>query len=105
MFVNLNWILCNALCRHSINNHNIYNLSNAVDILRDPHYHPFLPTVVYVHGWTESPASLSIQTVIGAYLQTRKWNTIILDWQTLASPEYEIAVGNVAPVRFIKQRL
>lgn len=69
-----------------------------MDILSDPNFNPYLPTVVYVHGWTETPADQTIQTVIGAYLETRKWNTILLDWETLASPAYQIANANVAPV-------
>lgn len=84
--------------RNDTTNHHVYNLTDAVHILCDPHFNHFLPTVIYIHGWTESPASLSIQTVVGAYLQTKKWNTIILDWQTLASPAYEDAINNVAPV-------
>lgn len=94
--INLLKLLINH--RNDPNHHHIYNISNAIDILSDPNFNEFRPTVIYIHGWLQTPTGRSIQAVIQAYLQTENWNTILLDWQTLASPIYETATRNVDPV-------
>lgn len=76
----------------------IYNLTNAQDLLSDPKFNHNLPTVVYTHGWIETPDSESIQLVIGSYLERGGYNVLLLDWQYLASPFYTTAMDNVPGV-------
>lgn len=76
----------------------MFQQDNAVTILVHPVFNPLWPTVLYIHGLHESPQETSVQVVINAYLARRGFNTLLLDWQTLADSFYPEAVANVARV-------
>ncbi|XP_066581540.1 pancreatic triacylglycerol lipase-like isoform X2 [Prorops nasuta] len=46
------------------------------------------PTVLYVHGYTESVESTSVKTVVGAYLKRKDHNTIAVDYSKFAGEDY-----------------
>lgn len=81
--------------RDNYDNHTMYELGNSLDLLNDPNYDANLPTVIYAHGWTESPNSRSTRTVVESYFNRGGWNTIVVNWQTLASPDYPTSARNV----------
>lgn len=93
-------ISANICSRNNTNNNVTYDISQALDILRNPNFNPALPTAIYIHGWTETPEALSVQTVVGAYLQTHKWNILILDSKLLDTTIYEFALNHVQRVRW-----
>lgn len=64
----------------------------------DPNFNPLLSTVIYTFGWRQVPLDRSTRAVVEAYLQTNQWNTIVLDWQTLAGKDYTIVMENVVTV-------
>lgn len=78
--------------------HVVYPQINAANILRDPSFNALWPTVLYIHGLNESPMEISVQVVINAYLSRGGYNTLLLNWQTLADAFYPISVANVARV-------
>lgn len=86
------------LCRSNYEDHNIYEVREPLDLLKDLHFDPNLPTVIYAFGWTENPQSGSTRTIINSYIERGDWNVILLDWQTLARPFYPIAARNVRQV-------
>ncbi|XP_074031951.1 lipoprotein lipase [Leptinotarsa decemlineata] len=64
----------------------------------------FLPTVIFIHGFTEASPGQSGQEIRDAYLSKREnFNVILLDWSELATfPWYQVAVVNV---KHVAQRL
>lgn len=66
----------------------VYDLEKANDILRHPKFDANRKTVLYVHGYIESPASESIHVIVNAYLKRNDHNIIILDWSKLADGNY-----------------
>ncbi|CAD7079407.1 unnamed protein product [Hermetia illucens] len=74
----------------------VFPLSNAVDILSSPNFDQSKKTVIYIHGNNEDQTSVSVKTVVSAYLQRDDYNIIALDWKEDASGEYLLnAVANV----------
>lgn len=77
----------------------MFPLSNAVDILSSPNFDQSKKTVIYIHGNNEDQTSVSVKTVVSAYLQRDDYNIIALDWKEDASGEYLLnAVANVMRV-------
>ncbi|KAJ1522219.1 hypothetical protein ONE63_002527 [Megalurothrips usitatus] len=68
-----------------------YNIANASGILTDPFYNASLPTVVYMHGYSENKDSSSVTTIAKAYLQRGSHNFVVVDWSTYAAPPYVTA--------------
>lgn len=46
------------------------------------------PTVLYLHGYIETPNDESVRTVVAAYLQRNDHNVLVLDWTWAASGRY-----------------
>ncbi|XP_055839770.1 pancreatic lipase-related protein 2-like [Episyrphus balteatus] len=79
-----------------------YELTEAAEILKNPHFHQNQETHIYLHGWTESQNSTSTHTIVDAYLKRRDLNLITVDWAKAADVGYfEAAAVNIeliAPV-------
>lgn len=57
------------------------------------------PTVLYLHGYIETPAVESVQTVVAAYRWRNDHNVLVLDWGALATGNYLFeAVANCRKV-------
>lgn len=76
----------------------VFDLSDARSVLNEPNFRPFLPTVMYVHGFTESTESISVHEVITAYTTNGGYNVLVLDWGPLAGGMYTKAVANMIKV-------
>ncbi|RZC32183.1 endothelial lipase-like, partial [Asbolus verrucosus] len=65
---------------------------------------PALPTVIFIHGFTEPSPGKSGRAIVDAYLSRRdNFNVILVDWSELATfPWYLPAVRNV---KFVAERL
>lgn len=74
--------------RNDFNNHQIFDLDNASDILTHPQYNGARKTTLYVHGYIERPEVESIHVIVDAYLKRENENIILLDWGTLADGNY-----------------
>ncbi|XP_015588417.1 lipase member H-A [Cephus cinctus] len=56
------------------------------------------PTVVYVHGWSESAESVSVRAIVDGYLHRGDHNVIVADWSEVASQSYLRAVPEIKGV-------
>lgn len=61
--------------------------------MQNQQYRAELPTVLYIHGFIQSIEANSVQTVKNAYLKNGGYNTLVLDWNILASELYPLAVA------------
>ncbi|KAK0167251.1 hypothetical protein PV327_004676 [Microctonus hyperodae] len=78
----------NPLTSYILEFKNETNLANS-------QFHPEYPTIIYIHGYTESASSKSSTAIFNAYLQRNIYNVILVDWVDLAaSPYYPYAVEN-----------
>jgi predicted alpha/beta-fold hydrolase len=74
-------------------------LNQTQNLLDHPDYNKSLPTVLYVHGYTESFHAKSTQTVVEAFITRQSHNILVLDWSTYANGLYTwTASRNVYPV-------
>ncbi|XP_046743819.1 lipase member H-like [Diprion similis] len=48
-------------------------------------------TVLYLHGWTESCESSSVQEVVAAYLERADYNVLVLDYSEIAAQVWDYA--------------
>jgi len=78
----------------SIDSNKTYELTESVQILRHPKFHRHFETVLYIHGYVESPASPTVQLVVNAYIKRRSHNILVLDWSKLVNGSYFTAVNN-----------
>lgn len=76
-------------------------LKEGVDILSHPAFDPANATLLYIHGYTETQANKSIDTIVRSYLQRGDHNIILLDWSQLSDGNYFMdAVPNSKQVSF-----
>lgn len=45
-------------------------------------------TVFYIHGFNENVTSLSVQTVVSAFIHRKSHNILVLDWSDYATGNY-----------------
>lgn len=76
----------------------IFDLSHGPAILRHRLFNVSWPTVLYVHGWNESASEESCQHVLGAYSDRGGYNTILLNWEHMASDFYPKAMMGLSNV-------
>ncbi|XP_026484600.2 phospholipase A1 VesT1.02-like isoform X1 [Vanessa tameamea] len=72
------WLRC---YRSSLNEYTVTSLSDPTPLMRDPCFDPNLRTVIYTFGYkgkTDGPATTA---VLNTYLETKKRNVLLLDWQ------------------------
>lgn len=68
--------------------HRIYNLNELDWILQHEKYNANHTTVLYVHGYLESPESESVHLIVNAYYTRKEYNLIVLDWSDAAYGDY-----------------
>lgn len=79
--------------------HQIYELNQARDIMKHPQFDLTRKTVLYLHGYIETPEVESIHVIVDAYIKRADHNTLILDWGKLADGNYLLdAVQNIKEV-------
>lgn len=71
--------------------HRIYDYNELDDILQHDRYNASQATVLYIHGYLESPESDSVNTIVNAYYTRNEHNLIVLDWSDAAYGDYFIA--------------
>lgn len=79
-------IICNF--RDKFEQNKIFDLNRAVDILKQPEFDNSKPTVLYLHGFLETPDVESIHVIVDAYQVRNDHNIIVLDWGELADGSY-----------------
>lgn len=77
-----------------------YELKDAAQILNHPEFILNRPTVLYIHGFIETPMSPTVQKITAAYTKRGTHNILILDWSTLADGLYPTAVRKSSEVSF-----
>ena len=70
----------------------MYELDDANEILTHPKFNANRNTVLYIHGFVESPASPTVRLIIDAYINPGTHNILVLDWSSLADGLYPTAV-------------
>lgn len=90
----LNLEIQTIFCSNSINSNRTYELTEAVQILRNPKFNRHSETVLYLHGYVESPASSTVQLIANAYIKRKTHNILVLDWSALVNGSYITAVAN-----------
>lgn len=79
--------------------HRIYDYNEFDDILQHDKYNTSHETVLYIHGYLESPESDSVRLIVNAYHSRNEHNLIVLDWSDAAYGDYFItAVPNAITV-------
>lgn len=75
-----------------------FDLENATSVLNDTAFNSALPTVVYMHGFSENRDSESVQVMSDAFLRKGSHNFVFVDWSSYASPPYVSAFLNLPGV-------
>ncbi|XP_052865814.1 phospholipase A1 VesT1.02 isoform X1 [Anopheles cruzii] len=68
--------------------HETFGLDKAEDIVQHSRFDKGKKTVMYFHGYIESPEVESVHVIADAYLKRGDQNIIILDWASLADGNY-----------------
>lgn len=56
----------------------------AENIVDHPYFDHTKPTVIFIHGWLQSPNLPAVQMLIEAYIDNGNYNLLILDWSQAA---------------------
>jgi len=83
---------------NSVNVNRTYELTDAAQILQHRHFNRFQKTVLYLHGYVESPLSGTVQSIVNAYIKRSTYNILVLDWSALVNGSYVTAVTNAIEV-------
>lgn len=63
-----------------------YDLTTAHNVADSAQYNPSQTTVIFVHGWNQSPSSASsYQGLLNAFVNNGTFNVMALDWSQAAS--------------------
>lgn len=68
--------------------HEVFELDRAEDIVRHAKFDHTKKTVMYFHGYIESPEVESVHVIVDAYQKRNDHNLIILDWTQLVDGNY-----------------
>ncbi|KAK7868595.1 hypothetical protein R5R35_008408 [Gryllus longicercus] len=68
-----------------------FPLSNITDVLQHPRYDLSRRTLLYLHGFTETPMKESVVTVVTAHLQRGDHNVLSVDWSEVCNRTYREA--------------
>lgn len=68
--------------------HRIYAYNALDEILQHEKYDANQTTVLYSHGYLESPESDSVRSIVDAYHSRKSHNLIVLDWSDAAYGDY-----------------
>ncbi|KAG4066685.1 hypothetical protein HA402_007321 [Bradysia odoriphaga] len=79
---------------NNVNANQTYQLTEAVQILQHLKFNRYQNTVLYIHGFVESPLSGTVQSIVNAYIARRTYNILVLDWSALVNGSYVTAVTN-----------
>lgn len=83
----------------TVNDAIIFALDSMDEIGSHKSFNRSRKTVFYIHGFRESVASESCQTVVEAFLKRNSHNILVLDWSVYASGNYVTgAVPNLVKV-------
>lgn len=86
-------------CRSKFEDHEVFELDRAEDIVRHAKFDHTKKTVMYFHGYIESPEVESVHVIVDAYQKRNDHNLIILDWTQLVDGNYLLeAVPNCKKV-------
>jgi pimeloyl-ACP methyl ester carboxylesterase len=66
----------------------IFELDQCPEILNQPEFDNSKSTVLYIHGYLETPEVESIHVIVDAYQKRNDHNILILDWGELADGSY-----------------
>ncbi|KAG5669188.1 hypothetical protein PVAND_017082 [Polypedilum vanderplanki] len=88
IFVSINSAKLVYFYGNSFSKNRRYDLTRASEILKQDEFDNEKPTLLYIHGYTESLESESIRVVSDAYFKRNDHNVIILDWSKLAQGTY-----------------
>ncbi|KAE8752002.1 hypothetical protein FOCC_FOCC001165 [Frankliniella occidentalis] len=75
-----------------------FNINDSVSILSHPGFKRASPTVLYMHGYTESNQSRSVGRVASAFLKRGDHNFILVDWNHYVTFPYVKAFFNLFQV-------
>lgn len=79
--------------------HRIYDYNELDKIFEQENFNSSQTTVLYMHGYLESPESDSVRLIVNAYHTRKEHNLIVLDWSDSVSGDYFIsAVPNAITV-------
>lgn len=79
-------------------NQSQYFVHDVTQILRNQNFNAKKPTVLYVHGWTQSPDAETSQLLIKAYLKRGDYNILILDWSDYSMGLYSSAMIRISKI-------
>lgn len=86
----------------SYSNNQIYSLDEVHQLTQHPRYDPNRRTILYIHGYEDSPAG-TVRKIVTAYGIRKDHNLIVLDWSQSARGDYYTqAVPNCASVNLLK---
>lgn len=81
---NLNLILV----KENVNDTEAIPLSDVGRLLSSPAFKPNLSTVIYCYGFTQYYQGRDTQAVVGAYLQRKDHNILVMDWSQYNAGNY-----------------
>ncbi|XP_046617093.1 pancreatic triacylglycerol lipase-like [Neodiprion virginianus] len=73
-------------------------VGNAVNLLN--YLNSSKPTLLYISGWTETPESNSVISVLGAYSKRNDHNVILANYEDIATRSYPFAALSVPGVGY-----
>lgn len=83
---------------NNVNLNQTYQLSETVQLLQHRKFNRHQNTVLYIHGYVESPFSGTVQSIVNAYIKRSTYNILVLDWSALVNGSYVTAVTNTVEV-------
>lgn len=70
-------------------------MNNANSLLTNPNFKPAKTTAFFIHGYDSSGLSDTVRTVTNAYFTNNNYNIVAIDWETLSTGLYNVAVLNL----------
>lgn len=71
--------------RDTIGAYTSHDLTIAENVVNNPGFDLTRTTMIYIHGWNQSPYSPGSQEIVNAYISNGRYNILVLDWSQAAS--------------------
>lgn len=75
-----------------------YDLATAENVANNAQFNHTRTTMIFIHGWLQSPTLPYSQAILNAYITNGTFNILALDWSYAAADTFENARNKVEPV-------
>jgi hypothetical protein len=73
---------------NSYEEHKVFSVSNASEILKQPAYDETKKNLLYIHGYNEYITDENVRLIVGSYQARGDHNILVLNWSSISAANF-----------------